>query len=249
MKRILLAGGLAVVLAAVVTWWLHERPPVILGTAARFPPFTMVVNGAEPRITGLDVDVAQAVADRLGRRLEIVDLPVEDLVAALNEERVDLVVSALLITPELAEQVDISEPYYMATQCLLMREGETAPESEEDLQGRKIGAPRGTASETLARALAGAEHVRPAASAKGAVVDLLNSLVDFAVVSEQAAEVLRPAMPEAVRVPIAVEPEFFGVAVRKGNVEWLAIVNQTLDAARRDGRHEAWLNRWLLHTD
>ena len=241
-----MAFGIGVVLLGSV---LRERlapRPLRMGTHAEFAPFESREGGA---IVGFDVDLGRAIAEKAGRPLEIVDMPFEDLIPALEAGELDMALVAMTITEERAKRVDFSRPYYRATQVAMMREGEEEPATKEELAGRKIGVQAGTTSEALAREIAGEENVKRAPTAKAALADLLNSQVDFVLVDEQPAEAYRKVFPEARVMRFAFPEELYGVAVGKGNAALLGTINETLDAIAADGRLDWFVDRWMVQAE
>lgn len=249
MKKILVAT--VVILVALALFWVMLMPPpaippLVMVTHAAVPPFSMLSEEEAGKVVGFDVELAAAIAEAMGRPLQIMNIDASELIPALQAGVADLALGALVITPELTEQVAVSAPYYEATPVLLIREGEPAPESTDELAGQMIGAQAGTVYLRLAREITGPGNLRRAVSSKVAIADLLNSQVDFVLVERQPVEAFQRIFPEAEIVPLPFEEAFYGVAVRQGNAELLEIVNATLAAARADGRYDQWIDRWLL---
>jgi arginine/lysine/histidine transporter system substrate-binding protein len=224
-------------------------PPLKMGTSAGFPPFETYESGAGSAIVGFDVELAKAIAQHAKRPLEIVDMPFEDLIPALEAGEVDMALVAMTITEERAARVDFSEPYYRARQVVLMREGDEEPTSQDALRGWRIGVQRGTTGHALALGLTDAELVEAVENAKQAVVDLLNSQVDVVLVDEQPAAAFRKTFPDVRIVDLGFRDEFYGVAVRKGNRALLDAINETLAAVKADGRYDWFIDRWMVQAE
>lgn len=219
---------------------------LVMGTDAKFPPFEQR-EGAD--VVGFDVEVAQAIAEQVGRPLKIVEMDFDRLLPALAEGQVDLVLAALSITPERRALVDFSIPYYKATQVAVILAGGIVPETKEDLKGMRTAAQAGTTGYALAEDLTSAENLRAVASPQAAAVDLMNSQVDLAILDEQPAIHLAARNPELMLIRPEFDEEFYGVAVRKGNTNLLETVNQVLGAISADGRYDQFVDRWLIRTE
>lgn len=243
MKKFWIALALAI--AALAAWFVVlGRPPRLkLGTCANFPPFEFREEGG---IDGFDVELARAIAATAGLKLKIVDLEFNELIPALVKGQVDLVLAALSITEERRAVVDFSAPYYRATQVALIRQGEPAPASQEDLRGRRIGAQLGTTGAGAAEELAASEDIRRANSPLGAVVDLMNGRVEAVILDEQPAIRFAQKSPGLRWVRLGFEEEFYGVAVKPGNAALLETVNQTLAEMAADGRRDRLTDRWMV---
>lgn len=250
MKKLGLAIGLLLVLGGAV-WMLRGEPvPLIMGTHAQFPPFEMVQPvGDGEEIVGFDVELAQAIAAQAGRPLTIIDMPFDDLIPALEAGTVDMALVAMSMTEERARRVDFSEPYYTATQVVLIREGESPPATRDDLATWPMAAQTGTTSAALALDIAGADNVRQTSSARAAIVDLLNSQVNAVLIDEQPAIAFQKIFPEAHIVRLSFAEEYYAVAVRKDNSRLLKLINTTLQDIKADSRYDWFIDRWLLQAN
>ncbi len=226
---------------------LTKMTPLVVGTSAGFPPFEMLEKGEKGDVVvGFDVDLARAIGQKLKRPVKIVNLPLENLIPALEKGDVELVLSAVKITNENAERADFSVPYYRATSVVLMREGEEEPTSLEAMAGKKGGAPEGTVYYEMAKGITGKENMVPVPNPQAGMQYLLNSQVDYVVVESQPIALLQKWYPEA-RVTKLVFPEvLYGAAVRKGNAELLQQVNGVLALLVADGGYDAIVERWFV---
>lgn len=116
---------------------------------ASYPPFEDVDTAGH--FYGLDVDLAQALAERWGVRAEFVNLSFDGLYDALRVKRCDLILSALPYDRTMTRDVLFTQPYFDAGQVLLVRVEETSVASLADLAGRRVGAELGTEGHHLLR--------------------------------------------------------------------------------------------------
>lgn len=229
---------------------LARVKPLVVGTSAGFPPFEMLEKGPKGEaVVGFDVDLAKAIGQKLKRPAKIVNLPLKELIPALEKGEVELVLSAVKITGENAERTDFSVPYYRATSVVLMREGEEEPASLEEMAGKKIGAPEGTVYYEMAKGITGQDNLVPVPTPQAGMQYLLNSQVDFVVVESQPVAVLQKLYPEARLTKMAFPEVRYGAMVRKGNAELLQQVNGALEELAADGGYEALLERWFVKKD
>jgi ABC-type amino acid transport substrate-binding protein len=133
------------------------------------------------QVTGFDVELATELARRLGVEREPVALPWDDLFAAVEDDRVDVVISAVTITEDRARRHGFSRPYFTTGQRLTAR----AADRRDFAAGSKasVGTQKGTSSETAARALPGAE-VRVYDTLDLALAALSSSEIDLLVCDE-----------------------------------------------------------------
>lgn len=219
---------------------------LVMGTNAEFPPFETRggANGSE--IVGFDVEVAKAIAAKVGLPLKIEDMKFDSLLPALSAGKVDLVLAGMTITDERSQNVDFSTPYYKATQVVLILAGSPIPQTKEDLKGVKIAVQLGTTGDGAAVEIAGQDNVRQFTSAMDAVVELMNGKVECVVIDEQPAIQFAKKNPELMLVRPQFDDEFYGVAVKKGNAELLAKVNEALAEIAADGRYDQFVDRWMV---
>lgn len=246
MKRI--GTGMAVVLALAAlaaVCWVKVRSPLVVGTDATRPPLAALGGENGTEVVGYEVEVAKAIAAKLGKPLEVVNLPREALWPALATGRVDLVMAGMAIE-ESVPGVVFSDPYYEAGLVGLILAGGESPASREELRERKIGAMEGSKGAGVALELAGKDNVRLAATMKDAVVDLMNSKVEAAIVDEQAARQFVKLHPELEPVRLDFGSESYGVAVRQGDARRLGKINEALAELRADGRQERLVQEWMV---
>lgn len=250
MKKLLLGLLAAAVLAAVSVWILKgaggAAKHLVVGTRAGLPPFEMRGGEDGNTVVGFDVEIAKAISDHLGLPLKIEEMEYDRLLPALVEGKVDLVLAALPISEERRRQVDFSAPYYQATQVVLILAGGPVPQSKDELKGMRIGAQAGAAGFAAAEELTSADKIRAVPSPMAAAVDLMNSQLDAAILDEEPATLLAKRHPELMLVRPGYDEEVYGVAVRKGDADLLAAVNQVLAAISADGRLERFVDEWVV---
>ncbi|MBI2811910.1 MAG: amino acid ABC transporter substrate-binding protein [Candidatus Melainabacteria bacterium] len=118
-----------------------------MGTSAEYPPFEFQKNG---KTVGIDLDIAQELADRLGYTLEVQEMEFPGIIPALQSGRLDFAMAGLTVTPERQKSVDFSRIYYTGTFSLLTRKDRPAFEGHE-LAARALGVQLGSVMEKLAK--------------------------------------------------------------------------------------------------
>lgn len=121
---------------------------LIMATAANYPPYELIEEpagdetGDEERIVGFDIDIAERVAERLGRQLTVVNLEFDQLIPALTSNQVDMAMAALEPSPARKQQVDFSNIYHRSRQSLVSVDGYLR---SPDLSYQTIGVRTGSA--------------------------------------------------------------------------------------------------------
>jgi polar amino acid transport system substrate-binding protein len=117
-----------------------NRGKVVIGVSYGISLFGEIDPIAN-RLSGFDIDLGREIARELGLaedQIEFVDTLVEDRIPALQEGRVDMVILAMTITPERAQLIDFSRPYFLAGQSILVRKTTSTISSIRDLGGKEV---------------------------------------------------------------------------------------------------------------
>jgi len=248
MKKYGFAMGAVLVLLVMLTACGRKNSVkyLVMGTNVEISPFALCGGADNSAVVGFDVDVAQAIAEKMGMPLKVVDLEFDQLLPALAEGKVDLVMAGLTMTEERARLVDFSDPYYNATQAVLLLADGVAPMSKEDLRDRKLAVQSGTLGEVIATEMTRKKKLRSLPSALNVAVALMNSQSEFALLDEQPVINLLKQNPELMRGHVEFDEILYGVAVKKGNAKLLATVNETLAEIQADGRYDQLIDQWIL---
>lgn len=123
--------------------------PLIIGMELNFPPFEMKTTNGEP--SGVSVEMAQAMAKFLGRKITIEDMPFDALIPSLKTGKIDLIISSMTRTEERAKSIDFSEPY-LSTGVSILAAKNSGINSVADLDqaGRVVAVKKGTTSHIYA---------------------------------------------------------------------------------------------------
>ena len=122
---------------------IKEAGRIKVGTSADYPPFESVDESGNK--VGFDIELMEEVADRLGVKLEWVDMPFDSLIAAVQEGKIDASISAFNYTEERDQTIDFSDPYYTSEDAFTVAEGFTgAIVNPEDVANFKVGVQTGT---------------------------------------------------------------------------------------------------------
>jgi polar amino acid transport system substrate-binding protein len=213
--------------------------------AAPAPPFVTAIPGG---VSGFDVDLVTEIARRLGLRLRLLDADPVDPYAALVSGRLDAVVGATRITPELEERVNLSDPYFRVRQALVVNEG-----VRPDLagvaglaEGDEVAVVGGSTAEAwaVAHLAPSAIRFRPFPSADQAAVALAAGAVDAVITDELTAEAQAAPRVSLRVVETFVTGEGLGIAVNPDNPILLDSVNGILTDLVADGTYDRVYDRY-----
>ncbi len=207
---------------------------ITMGTSADYPPYEwpMDVDG-EQTIVGIDIEIAKAIADALGKNLKVVNKGFDFLLDDLESGKVDFVIAGMTPTDERAEVVDFSMVYYEATQVILIDEDDmdtyTSIESL-DVDTVKVGAQLGSIQQDLATDTFSAVQTQFIQTIPDLVMNLVNGQLDAVIMEKPVADgyVLNQDGLAIANITIGDPDGGSAVAVQKGDTELLAAINAVL---------------------
>lgn len=220
--------------------------PLRVGVTTSSPPFALR-QGSE--VVGLEVDFARALADGLGRPLELRTLEWEDQIPALVAGRIDIVMSGMTITPARQVRIAFSDAYLESGLIGMVRRGDSSRyrTARSVLESRGVvGVVSGTTGERFVRERAPGAQVGVYPTAGAAVAELVQGRAD-AVVHDAPVLLWFAGSREADLAPV-IEPlnhEQLGWGLRQADGELRAAVNGALARWRGDGTRERILSRWV----
>ncbi|WP_024867151.1 basic amino acid ABC transporter substrate-binding protein [Butyrivibrio sp. FCS014] len=220
------------------------KETLTVGTNAAFPPFEYVGDDGKP--DGFDMALIKAVGDKIGMEVQIQDMEFDSLVSSIGG-KIDVAIAGMTVTEERQKTVDFSDSYYEAVQAVIVPKGSSVA-SADDLKNLKIGVQLGTTGEFIADEIEGVE-VSAYNKAVDAVNDLINGRVDCVIVDKNPAEVFGAQFSDKVDVlsgtDFDFEPEFYAIALPKGNTELADKINGALKELKEDGTYDKLVKQYI----
>lgn len=217
---------------------IREAGEIRIGTEGTYAPFTFHDSDG---LTGFDVEIGRAVAERLGVKARFVEGKWDGLIAGLDAGRYDAVMNQVSITEARQQKYDFSDPYIASAAVLIVRTDNDEIKSFDDLEGKRSANTLTSNFGKLAEK-AGAQVV--AVQGFNESVDLLLSRrVDATINDELSFLDFKKQKPDAPLHIVArdTSSEFSksGVLIRKGNPELRQAINAALQEMRADGTYKA----------
>lgn len=212
---------------------LIQEGQLLIGTDTPFPPFE---TGKPPDISGYDIDVVNAIAEKLGLEVTYQDTSFDTIFRDTAQGKFDMAVAASTITAEREQTVDFSDPYYQANQSLLVTTDSDIA-SVDDLGGQTVGAQDGTTGEDYANEETDAAQVRGFPEGPDAVNALRAGQVNAVIIDQ-------PVAVDAIEalgggdIKIAQEivtSELYGLPFAPENDALREAVNEALKEIKDDG--------------
>ena len=228
-----------------------EEGKLIMATNAQVPPSELVSDGEGFNGTGfegIDVEIASAIADKLGLELQIDDMDFDSALVAVQNDAADVVLAGLSYSEERDEVLDFTDSYATGVQVVIVKEGSDV--TMDNLGEKMIGTQRGTtgyiyASDTPENGGYGEDHVSAYDNGATAVQALVNGQVDAVIIDEAPAKEFVAANEGLTILPGNWVEEQYCAAVNEGNTELLNAINTALNELMDDGTVQEILDKYI----
>ena len=219
-----------------------EPGKLIMSTNAAFPPYEMTTDSGE--FEGIDIETAQAIADKLGLELQIDDMDFDAALLAVQQGKSDMVMAGVTVTDERQNVMDFTDSYATGIQSIIVKEDSDIA-SVDDLAGKKIGTQRGTTGCLYCSDDFGDENVVAYDDGLTAVQMLNNGQVDCVVIDNAPAKEFVAANPGLKLLDTAYVEEDYAIGVGKGNTELKDAINTALEELKADGTLQAIVDKYI----
>ena len=228
-----------------------EEGKLIMSTNAQFPPYEMVADGEGFNGTGfegIDVEIAAAIAEKLGLELQIDDMEFDSALMAVQNNTADVMLAGLSYSEERDEVVDFTTSYATGVQVVIVKEGSDV--TMDNLGEKMIGTQRGTtgyiyASDTPENGGYGEDHVLAYDNGATAVQALMNDQIDAVIIDEAPADEFVAANEGLTILPGNWVEEDYCAAVDEGNTELLNAIDTALQELIQDGTVEEIISKYI----
>ena len=218
-----------------------EPGKLIMSTNAAFPPYEMTTDSGE--FEGIDIETAQAIADKLGLELQIDDMDFDAALLSVQQGKADIVMAGVTVTDERKAVMDFSDSYATGIQSIIVPEGSDIA-SPDDLAGKKIGTQRGTTGYIYCSDDFGDENVVAYDDGLTAVQALNNGQVDAVVIDNAPAQEFVAANPGLKVLDTSYAEEDYAIGMAKGSALEDA-VNKALEELKADGTLQAIVDKYI----
>lgn len=240
MKKIIMT---VIALAAMFSFSCSKSNDVIkMGTNAAFPPFEYTL-GTE--VVGFDVTVSQLISRDYGKKLKVVDMNFDGLIAALQSGSIDFIAAGMTATEERRKNVDFSEPYYLSKQTIIVKASDKTVASVNDLKGKVVGVQAGTTGELFATEEIEGLNVKSFKTGIDAALALKNGAIEAIIIDELPAQEIVRRNVELKLVDDDFYTDEYAIAVKKGNTELLNSINKTIEKIKADGTYQKLIDAYM----
>lgn len=219
----------------------NDEDTLIVYLESGFPPFEYPDG---ENIVGVDVDIANAIGEKLGMKVVIKDVSFDSICAGISENNA-CGISGITINDERKENVDFTSPYYYSQQAIIYKKGTLTPNSNgvistDVMVGKTIGVQTGTTGDFLVQDVCGEEGAKGYYNALIATQDI-GTGCDFVVIDNVVAKNIVANNEGLECADLDVDEEPLGIAVKKGNTELLNKIEAVLQELIKEGKIEEYM--------
>ena len=225
---------------------LVEDGKLIMSTNAAFPPYEMTTDAGG--FEGIDVEIAGAIAEKLGLELVVDDMDFDSALLAVQQGKSDIVMAGVSVTDDRLLVMDFSDSYATGIQVVIVKEGSDV--NMDNLGEKMIGCQRGTtgyiyASDTPENGGYGEDHVTAFDNGASAVQALQNGQVDCVIIDSAPAEEFVKANPGLALLEGNWVEEEYAIGLNKENAALKEAVNTALQELTADGTVQSIIDKYI----
>ena len=223
-----------------------ESGKLIMSTNAAFPPYEMTTD--DGGFAGIDVEIAKAIAEKLGLTLEILDMDFDAALLAVNEGKSDIVMAGVTVNEDRKVVMDFTDSYATGEQVVIVKEGSDV--TMDNLGEKMIGAQRGTtgyiyASDSPENGGYGEDHVTAYDNGATAVQALLNGQVDCVIIDNAPAKEYIKANTGLTILDGTWVTENYAIGCDKGNTALVEAINGAMAELTTDGTIQKIIDKYI----
>lgn len=216
-----------------------------VGSETTFPPFEYTDD--QGKAIGFDVDLSQAIADKLGMKMEFVGMGFDALIPAVNSGSIDMIAAGMNATPEREKAADFSDVYFdQGGFTAIVRKDNTDIHGIDDLKGKIVGAQVGSIPVDMAKALPAAQ-VKEIDSNSQIFMELEAGTIDGAIMDNAVAMfyLKQGADKDLKLVGEPTKSTGINLGFKKGNTQLRDDVNKALKELKEDGTYQKIYEKWF----
>lgn len=218
-----------------------ETKTLSMATNAAFPPYEFMEGG---EYAGIDIEIAQAIADAMGAELVINDVEFGSIIGGVQSGKYDMGIAGMTVTDERLQSVNFSDTYATGIQVIIVKE-DSAIASVDDLADAKIGVQMDTTGDIYCCDDFGDDHVTEFKTGADAVQALITDKVDCVVIDNEPAKSFVAANEGLKILETEYTVEDYAICVAKENEELLNSINAALQDLKASGKLDEIISKYI----
>lgn len=217
---------------------------ITMATCTGFEPFEMLVDG---KFVGIDFEIAEAIAKKLGVKLEVADIDFDVIVDSIQSGKYDLGIAGMTANAKRLKNVNFSTNYFKASQSIIVTADSTIA-TKDDLKEKTIGVQKGTTGETFCEEKG--YKFQSYDNGADACVALTSGKIDAVVIDNFPAKQHVQESNGAIKLlDEALTAETYAIAIKKENKELVELVNEVLKELKDSGELAAMFAKYNIVVD
>ena len=219
----------------------ESKETLVMATNAEFPPYEYHEGDA---IVGIDAEIAQAIADKLGMELKIEDVAFDSIIPGVQAKKYDMGMAGMTVNEERLKSVNFSTSYAKGVQVVIVKEGSDI-KSVDDVAGKKIGVQTSTTGDIYATDDCGEENITRYDNGAVAVQALVSGKVDCVIIDNEPAKSYVEANAGLKILETSYVEEDYAICFNKENTELQEKVNKALEELIADGTVDTIIAKYI----
>ncbi len=219
----------------------NDDNKIIMVTNAEFPPYEYKDKND---FKGIDIEIANLIAEKMGKELEILDVEFDSIIPAIVSNKADIALAALTVTEDREENVNFSDSYFETSQNILVRYGSDISKVS-DLKGKKIGVQTGNIADINYTEEFGEGNIERFNKHVDAVEALKNKKIDAVVLDNEPAKFFASENDEIVMLNNVCKGEEYAIAINKDNQDLLGEINNILAETKKSGELDEIIKKYI----
>lgn len=220
-----------------------EEGKLHMSTNAAFPPYEMTTD--DGGFEGIDVEVADAIAKKLGLELVVDDMAFNAALTAVQQGQSDIAMAAITVKPDRLEVMDFSDTYSTGIQVVIVKEDSPITTLDDLANADKIGCQADTTGYDYCSGDYGEDHVIGYDTGALAVMELVNGTIDAVVIDNGPAEAYVAANEGLKILDTEYANEDYAIGFAKGNTALKDAVNAAIAELKADGTFQQIVDKYI----
>lgn len=220
---------------------------LVVGTASGYPPYEFVdVTSSNQDVIGIDIELAQAIADELGVELEVQDMNFSSLLSSIPAHKIDLAIAGINPTDERKKTLDFSDTYLTAENKIIINKSDADKyKTLDDFKGQTLAVEKSTTQETVCQEVLPDCPLTSLEKVPDCILELKNGKAVGVVVENIVGEqyLLSDDTLQFSDADLNRDKES-AIALEKGNEDLLEIVNKVIKENQDNGNFDKWVEEY-----